>query len=190
MRKKEILVLNIIPLWEAVVAFLVMLVLTYNITEYVISPLTRRNTTMQTQLIIFLMTVVILLLLVVQRKRNKKLYINFLDNKANIKINENSVIVQKQDMRLLLFLHKRFEIYTLRVNNSLYLMNDDFLGSKNKKKDIEEYRYKIKRIKEFIGKNSKRRNIDYIPIIINVMFYLLMIVGFLSFITIFIPFFY
>lgn len=119
--KKECLEFNIIPLWEAVVAFLVLLILTYNITEYIIAPLARGNTTMQTQLVIFLMTVVILLLLVVQRKRNKKLYIRFLDNKVDIEINEKSIVVQKQDMRLILFLHKRFEIYTLRINNSLYL---------------------------------------------------------------------
>ena len=95
----KILEFKAIPLWEVVLTFFVMFTFVYGITEFVIIPLTKGNTAMQTKFIIFIMMIIGISYIVYQHWRTKKLSINLKENSYQFNKNNENI----QNLKLHIF---------------------------------------------------------------------------------------
>lgn len=163
---------------DLITSFFSSIALILSITEYIIIPLTKGNTAMQTKLIVFMMLVITLIIHLYIKKRSRKFILKKVNDKIQITLNDKKRIVEEENLRLIYLFVKKYNLYTIRLNNSLYVININYASSRNDI-TIESHKEKITKLKTIITNKGKRRSIDYIPIILNVFIYLLLSVAFL-----------
>lgn len=189
--KVKIVEFKAVSLWEGMILFFVLIFFVLGITEYVIVPLTKGNSMMQTQLIIFSGTLLLALEYAFYFKRAKDLYIEIdeLENITKITYSDKSIFNDIRNINTVKFLFKKTLSYTLIINNTLFLIykKEAVLAKSDKKKIKAE----MENLMKIIGKSKFPKNSPFniIPKLINISFYLLLIISFSLFVFLFIAIF-
>ena len=181
---KNTLKFKAIPLWEVITSFIAMLLIILGTTEFIIEPLTKGNTTMQTQFIIFVGIMLLIAEFIFHLKRSKNLNID-IDNKQIKLIKLNKIVVDNKEITnisITKFLFTKSLSCILIINDKSYLIyGKEVLSMKPDKEDIALSKTKIEELKKVIKYTNLRNGslLNLIPKLINIIFYSILLIAFL-----------
>ncbi len=182
--KDEILEFNAIPLWEVLLSFFVILVLILTVTECIIIPLTKKNSMMQTQLIVLMGIIFLFIEFIFHKKRGRKILIKTSkESISSIELPKIELHVKDiKNLCVVKFIFEKSLSYTFIVNNEIFFIyKKTVLSLKPNKKNIKDARSENRLLLKLVQKVDLCTNnyLKFIPICINMSFYLLFITVFL-----------
>lgn len=193
-KKKNMLEFKAILFWEVFASFIVLLFILFCSIEYIIYPLTRADTSVQTPLIIFLCAMLLVIEFNFYRKRSRNM-VFFIDENSHkiVKIkNIDQKYINDDDIKNIFatkFLFEKSLSQFLTINSKLYLIYaGEALAINPDKRKLLICKKKLQDLKVIIDykKYKKYKFINALPYTVNFLFYFIIMISFSLFLFLFI----